>query len=88
MKEEMFVTVELAGQLGNQLFQIATAYAYSLDQGIPLLIPNFFQDNRWNIAANATRLFVNRIQDMPLPGIPDVWREPSLNYTPIPKRQR
>lgn len=32
------VTIELCGGLGNQLFQIATAYAYSLKYNIPLFI--------------------------------------------------
>ena len=34
-----YVDVELQGQFGNQLFQIAAAYAYSLDNRIPLVIP-------------------------------------------------
>jgi hypothetical protein len=82
--ENEFVTVDLLGQFGNQLFQIATAYAYSLDQNIPLSIPNLFTEKKWNIDRNAQRLFVDRIKATPLSRPLIKWQEPDLGYTPIP----
>ena len=35
-----YVTVKLNGQLGNQLFQIATAYAYAMDHQLNLTVPD------------------------------------------------
>jgi len=49
-----------------------------------LIIPNLFQDTRWNIAKNANRVFENRIASTPLPKQPYIWSEPTFNYTTIP----
>lgn len=38
------VTVHLMGGLGNQLFQIATAYAYAKDNGLELALPSNWSD--------------------------------------------
>jgi hypothetical protein len=72
------------GQFGNQLFQIAAAYAYSLDHHLPLSIPQFFSDSRWNIDKNSKRLFENRLAALPISEPAVTWREPSFNYNPIP----
>lgn len=80
-----YVTVKLMGQLGNQLFQIATAYAYSLDYGMPLLVPDLQNSLDYNIPENAKRLFLDKIDSRQLPSHPDVhWSEPDFNYTKIP----
>ena len=38
------VTIHLMGGLGNQLFQIATAYAYAKDNGLELALPSSWLD--------------------------------------------
>ena len=38
------VTVHLMGGLGNQLFQIAAAYAYAKDNGLELALPSSWAD--------------------------------------------
>jgi hypothetical protein len=84
LSEEGFVTVDLQGQFGNQLFEIATAYAYALDHTIHLTIPRLFTNPRFNIGLNANRLFIDRILDIPYPRPSCYWVEPSLSYHPIP----
>lgn len=83
-----YVSVVLQGQLGNQLFQIATAYAYALDNGIPLIIPDLAQKNSYNVRYNAERLFLDKILHNTLPRDPVSWNEPSFNFSPIPKSSR
>lgn len=38
-----YVTCHLKGQLGNQMFQVATTIAYGLDHGYQPIFPNLFQ---------------------------------------------
>jgi hypothetical protein len=84
-----YVSVKLQGQFGNQLFQIATAYAYSLDHKCPLMIPQLASDREWNIARNAQRLFLNKINHQALPIAPEIWKERSFHrYSPIPKKSK
>lgn len=80
-----YVTTHLMGQFGNQLFQIAAAYAYSLDHNIPLLLPNLKTDTSNNIPFNAEKLFLRNLSTETLPSPPSIrWAEPSFNYHPIP----
>lgn len=84
-----YVTVHLMGQFGNQLFEIATAYAYSLDHDIPLIIPNLKTETADNIAFNAKKVFLNNITCKSLPhGSKLHWSEPTFNYHPIPNNNR
>lgn len=83
-----YVSAILQGQFGNQLFQIAAAYAYSLDHGIPLIIPDFVHKSSWNARYNAERLFLHKIAHHDLPRTPVVWNEPNFNYNPIPASKR
>lgn len=79
------VSVGLSGQFGNQLFEIATAYAYSLDNNLILTVPDLQGKQRDNILNNAKELFFSRINayDLPRPPV-RIWREPTFNYSPIP----
>ena len=78
------VCVQLEGQLGNQLFQIATAYAYSLDHNLPFSIPDLVQKTTFGIPHNAKELFLPKIPSY-TPGAPLlIWKEPTYNYSPIP----
>lgn len=84
--QSKYVTVALNGQLGNQLFQIATAYAYSLDHNLPLTVPNLVHKNDKDVPYNAENFFRNRIPCYDLPSPPlYTWKEPSFNYTRIPR---
>lgn len=82
-----YVTVGLSGQFGNQLFQIATAYAYALDHNLTLTIPDLLHAERDNIQRNAKELFLSRINgyNVPYP-IHSKWTEPSFNYHVIPSK--
>ena len=80
-----YVSVHLEGQLGNQLFQIATAYAYALDHNLTLTIPDLVRKQEYNIPYNAQKLFLSKIDSCELPRVRVLqWREPSFNYTKIP----
>ena len=80
------VTVALSGQFGNQLFEIATAYAYALDNNVSLTIPDLIENKQFGIPYTAKRLFLAKIPSYPPPLLHCLhWTEPSFNYTPIPK---
>ena len=82
------VTVKLQGQFGNQLFQIATAYAYALDRNIALKIPDLVDEEQWNVRFNAERLFLGKIDSSPVIGEFTVWKEPQFYYSPIPNASK
>ena len=78
-------TVHLSGQFGNQLFEIATAYAYSLDHGLPLTIPDLITNFNDGIPYNASTVFLRNIASyFPRPFPTLIWKEPTFNYSPIP----
>lgn len=81
-----YVTVRIHSQLGNQMFEIATAYAYALDHEIPLLVPGLLTETKWNVPFNYERLFSGRL-DTSAPSSPPSlsWKEPSFNYHPLPE---
>lgn len=72
--ETPFITVQLEGKLGNQLFQIAAAYAYSLDNHCDFIVPNL---------ANFPNLKRLPLMQKELPSPPAEWREPAFHYVPI-----
>lgn len=80
-----YVTVKLMGQLGNQMFQLAAAYAYALDHDILLTVPDLLHNQSFGIPHNAQELFLDRIlsEKIPFP-LQLRWSEPSFNYTKIP----
>lgn len=83
-----FVAVQLAGQLGNQLFQLAAGYAYALDTGAQFIVPDLANKDMYNIPHNTERLYrwipELRVQNLPTDGQTQ-WRQPSFKYTPIPR---
>ncbi len=85
-KTKGYVSVCLVGQLGDQFFQIATAYAYALDHNLSLTIPDLLHKDQFNILYNAKKLFLGKIDTYDLPySVPlEWWREPSFNYSEIP----
>lgn len=84
-----YVTVRLDGQLGNQLFQVATAYAYALDYSLPLTIPDLVNKKDKDVPYNARNFFLGRIPSYELPSNPVIsWREPNFNYSRIPRASK
>jgi hypothetical protein len=83
-----YVSVELMGQLGNQLFQIAAAYTYALDHNIPLYVPGLFSKSDWNISHNGHYLFQGKLNGQSSFTNYQTWSEPAFTYTPIPSWQR
>lgn len=84
-----YVTTPLMGQWGNQLFQIAAAYAYALDYDAELLLPCLTTDFSNNIPFNAQKVFLKKISNAPLPAPPALqWSEPNFNYQKIPHSNR
>ncbi len=79
-----FVSVQLNGQFGNQLFEIATAYAYSLDHHLVLTVPDLVNKKKDGIAYNAEKIFLSKIASDDMPGVFMKWKEPSFNYSEIP----
>ena len=81
------ITVHLMGGLGNQLFQIFATIAYSLNNRIPFLLPQYKKTNEapyrqisyWNNFMKSLKPFVN-------PNIPQFqrWIERTFIYVPIP----
>ncbi len=83
--EEGYVSVELKGQFGNQLFEIATAYAYSLDHNLTLTIPDLIHQKGNNVPLNAARVFLSKFNCYDVPVSFDLnFCEPSFNYASIP----
>jgi hypothetical protein len=84
---QSYVAVELAGQLGNQFFQLAAGYAYALDTGARFIVPDLLAKKEYNIQHNRKRLFnyieVFHQEDLPTEN-PVKWNQPSFKYTPIP----
>lgn len=60
-----FVTSPLWGQLGNQLFQAATALAYGWDHNVDAIFPDLFRTT-YNIPLNREKIFF-RLNASPLP---------------------
>lgn len=84
-----YVTVRLMGQFGNQLFEIATAYAYSLDHGLPLTIPDLKSNPNDGIPYNAKMVFLHKLPSYSPKRPPSlIWKEPSYNYSLIPDARR
>lgn len=84
--DEKVVSVELAGQLGNQLFQLAAGYAHALDTNASFIIPDLLHKSLYNIPHNTARLynFISQFhQEDPRIGL-NRWNQPSFRFTPIP----
>jgi len=81
-----YVSVRLTGQFGNQLFEIATAYAYSLDHHLPLYIPDLVSRKEEGVPKNASSVFLRKISPLSHLAQPSlIWQEPSFNYSFIPE---
>lgn len=66
--ESSYVSCELKGQLGNQLFEIAAALAYAWDYDLEPIFPEL-NKGEWNIYYNRDSIFF-RLNASPLPRPP------------------
>ncbi|MCB1149465.1 MAG: hypothetical protein KDK48_04805, partial [Chlamydiia bacterium] len=79
------VTALLQGQLGNQMFEIATAVALARDNGVEATFPGLLTRKDSDIPLIRTQFFF-RLQTAPLKGKITDYKEPTHNYSPIPFR--
>jgi hypothetical protein len=78
-----FVTAELMGQLGNQLFIIAATVSLALDHGATPIFPCLSESQKYDIPFNYERLLHFLPALLPEP-VSFTYREPSFSYKPIP----
>ena len=55
--QKPYVTCHLSGQLGNQLYQIATTLAYAWDNGLEPIFPELATRTDFNIPLNWSKIF-------------------------------
>jgi hypothetical protein len=55
--QELPMTVALNGQLGNQMFQIATCLATAKRHGLSYTVPDLIQETRWGVPENRRAIF-------------------------------
>lgn len=72
----------LTGQLGNQLFQIATAVSLALDHGAEVTVPDLKNVNKWGIPLNKEAVFW-KINTSEPKSIQFHFKEKGFNYHPI-----
>lgn len=80
-----FVTAQLMGQLGNQLFIIAATVSLALDHNAAAIFPDFMENKEYKIPLNYKRLFYSLPVDLPKP-VGFTYKEPRFSYNPIPYR--
>lgn len=79
-----FVTADVKGRLGNQLFEIAAAVSLALDNDAEAKFPAFSQGKKNNIEINYQKVFW-RININPLnEKISTTYKEPHYQFAPIP----
>jgi CDP-glycerol glycerophosphotransferase (TagB/SpsB family) len=83
------LTAKILGGLSNQMFQIATVYALALDNNDECAFP-FDRDERGQgkaVRAYTKNIF-KHIKELPKNWKPEfIYKEPTLNYVPIPYRK-
>lgn len=82
-KENSFVTAELIGQLGNQLFIIAATVSLALDHEVKAIFPDLIEKKENNISLNYKKLFHFLPVRLPKP-VRLIYKEPRFSYDPIP----
>jgi hypothetical protein len=82
----MKISVKLQGGLGNQLFQVFTAYSYSIKHKVQLTLPTGLITNDrpvyWNNILRPFKRHTNRI--IPV----NEYIEPKFTYTELPKFEK
>ncbi|MBS0626533.1 MAG: alpha-1,2-fucosyltransferase [Verrucomicrobia bacterium] len=84
MMDQPLVTCRIYGQIGNQLFQIATTLAYAWDYGAVPIFPEL-HNKAWNISYNKDRLFFRLNASKPPRPFLHQYKEPTdFNADKIP----
>jgi len=78
-----FVTAELMGQLGNQLFIIAATVSLGLEHGATPTFPDLIETKNYQIPLNYEKLFHSLPVNLPNP-VSFIYREPHFPYEPLP----
>ena len=73
---------ELIGQLGNQMFIIATTVSYGLEHGLEPIFPTLLSEKGNNVPINYKHLFYH-LEARKEP-IQKIYKEPTANYREIP----
>src|ERR1700738_582992 len=81
---EPFVIGDLMGQLGNQMFQIATATSLALDHGAVALFPALEMGEDYNLPLNREKVFPHLLAEPPQEPVSFYYIEPRFYYDPIP----
>lgn len=82
--QQPFVIGALNGQLGNQLFQIATTVSIALDNNAKPIFPDLKNKNEFNIPLNYQHVFYNFDASGPDVPISTVYQEPGFHFVSIP----
>ncbi len=77
-----YVTAELMGELGNQMFQIAAALNISYETGAIAVFPDLVENKLYNIPLNFKTIFQDLDTSKGRGGYV-VYKEPTFHYTPI-----
>lgn len=77
-----FVTADLTGQLGNQLFIIAATVSIALDHGVTPIFPDLIEKHEYNIPLNYKKLFHSLPVRLPK-SVSCVYKEPHFSYDQI-----
>jgi hypothetical protein len=77
--------VQLEGGLGNQLFQVAAAWAHCKRNGFTLQISKGTKGGRGTYWTSVLQRFAGHIGDLQQGPL---WHEPRFAYTPIPREAR
>jgi hypothetical protein len=81
-----YTSVRLDGQLGNQMFEIATAYAYAKDRGFQLTVPDLEELKIWGTPENRRTMFRKISADRPAGVHFHPLKELSFSFRPLPTR--
>lgn len=81
-----FVSGNLVGQLGNQMFQIAAAVSLALDNGAEAVFPDLVEKTEFNIPENHKNVFFRLKTEVPKGTEWHMYLDPNCHYTPIPFR--
>ncbi len=81
-----YVSAHIFGQLGNNMFQVATACALAWDHNALAVFPDLATKRGENNPLNYEHVFF-RCRAIPIPQDLPEWKEPSFAYHPIPYSQ-
>lgn len=81
---QSYVIVNLLGQLGNQMFQIAAGYSLALDNHANFFVPGFYEIRDWNTQTNYKYVFSKINPFLPEQSEQFHYKEKDFTYSPIP----